>query len=542
MNRNGTTTPFGLDHLPLPDHALRISRYIILAVIAALVSGCKIIVTVPFGGKVVTEDGFVCLAGETCEIEVSDDSFNSTFTAMPAQGYTFVRWRPKAGAFCGDAKVPCPLSTAGFGDYPVLVDFLNSDSEVFLEPVFVQYKLGYWKTVLAEIEAGTYTTDSFLYAIKPNVANCDQGSLTGAAKARALEALNQTRSLNHLPEAVYDDFYDTAQQSAALVQTANNYLNHFPQPADSCYTSGAADGAATSNLGGGSGGGNADPASDVFGWTNDNFNLAALMEAGHRRWMLFPELGYVTYGQVLGFSALKVFGYGMAPSKPVPADLEYVAMPFESYPYVLVSRGAKPTPWSISMVPPTGMSGNFNYFQNATVKVTEIDSGISLPVQNLHKDNKGFGLANFLSWMVEGWKYDTPYKVKISGISMPGGGSRDIEYPVVIDLYNLFKVNHPLESTDKVQGTSLKGNFNTPVDKDSYTLSLVGNKTISGQSQFSNQAFYILVYDSAKRLVKSSDKTFSHNFALGKYTIVASLCNENKACYGGTSTYQVNVN
>lgn len=542
MNRAATTPPFTHCSQPGPAHPPRATRFVILALMVVLVAGCKIVVTVPFGGKVVTEDGFVCLAGEICEIDVSDDSFDSTFTAMPAQGYTFVRWRPKASAFCGDTKVPCALSTTGFAPYPPLLDILNSDSKFFLEPVFVQYKLGYWKKVLAEIEAGTFTTDSFLHASVPNVTNCDPGSLTEAAKGRVLEALNQTRSLNHLPAAEYDDFYDLMQQSTALVQKANNYLNHFPQPSDTCYTARTKIGASTSNLGGGSGSNNVDPASDVFGWTNDNFNVGALMEAGHRRWMLFPELGYVTYGQVAGFSALKVFGYGVPPSNPVSADLEYVAMPFESYPYVFVSKGAKPTPWSFSMVPPAGMSSDFNYFQNATVKVTVIDSGKSLPVQNLHKDNKRFGLANFLSWMVAGWQYDVPYKVKISGISMPGGGTRDIEYPVVIDLYNLFNVNHPLESTDMVQGTSLKGNFNTPADQDSYTLSLAGNKMLSGQSEFSNQAFYILVYDSAKRLVKSSDKAFSHNFAKGKYTIIASLCNENKGCYGETKTYQVSVN
>lgn len=523
----------------LPARFLRPYRLVLVAMLALVLPACKIVVTVPFGGKVVTEDGFACLSGQTCEVDVADATFDSTFTAVPAAGYTFARWRPKTAAFCGNFTAPCRLSTIGFDAYSALLDILDSDTRFFLEPMFIQYNLSYWQQVLSQLGEGTFATEAFLYAIKPNTANCDPGGLTDAAKERALQAVNQVRSLHRLPAVVRDSFYDMQVQEASLVQKANNYLSHTPAPGDACYTAGAKEGAATSNLFGGNQ--PSDPASDVFGWTNDKNNLAALMEAGHRRWVLHPQLGYISYGQVLGRSALKVFGFGMQPTTPVPASLEFVAMPFESYPWVLVSQGAAPTPWSVSMVPPMGMSSAFNYFQNATVTVTDNDSGASLPVLDLHKDNKGFGLSNFLSWMVAGWEYDKPYTVRISAISMPGGGVRTIEYPVVIDRYQLFNVDHPLESGDTREGTILRGNFNAAKDRDSYQLSLVGTKTISGQSEFSNQAFFILVYDSGKRLVHSSDTAFTRDFPLDQYTVVVSPCDENGLCYQSTKTYQVSI-
>ena len=241
-------TPFVVNPATqLPHHSLRSTRFVLLALLALALPACKIVVTVPFGGKVVTEDGFACQAGQSCEVEVSDATFDSTFKAVPATGYTFTRWRPKSAAFCGNFTAPCHLSTLGFDTYSALLDILDSDSRFFLEPVFVQYKLSYWQQVLSEIEAGTFTTDAFLYAIKPNTSSCDPGALTDAARGRALQAVNQVRSLHHLRAVTRDGFYDMQVQEASLA---------------------------------------------------------------------------------------------------------FVAMPYESYPYVLVSKGASPTPWSFFMVPP----------------------------------------------------------------------------------------------------------------------------------------------------------------------------------------------
>jgi len=517
----------------------RCARMLFIPLFFVLLPACKLVITVPYGGKVVSEDGFECLAGQTCEIEVTDDTFDSTFRAVPDKGYTFTRWRSRSAGLCGNATGPCYLSTTSFGDNAGLMNLLASDAEFFVEPVFVQYKLGYWQKVLEEIAEGSFASDGFLYVLRPDIVNCDPGALTAPARKRALQALNHTRGLHQLPAVELRGSYDMQVQEASLVQKANNYLNHNPAPGDACYTAGAKEGASTSNLSGASA--QSDPANDIFGWTNDNNNIAQLMEAGHRRWILDPQLAYTSYGQVQGFSALKVFGFSL-PAAAAPTPLDFVAMPYQSYPYKLVDKGASPTPWSFSMIPPQGVPGDFNYFQNTTVSVVERDSGKPLNVRDLHRDSKGFGLANFLSWMVSGWDYDIPYTVKVRGISMPGGDVRNIEYTVLLDRYNLFNVRHPLEAGDKVNGKNLRGNFDTASDADSYRVLLSGARTLAGQSDFSNQGFFILVYDDNKRLVASSDAAFNRKFAFGNYTIIASQCDEDGLCYQGVKAYQVIVN
>jgi hypothetical protein len=513
-------------------------RWASITLLSLLLAGCKIVVTVPEGGRVTSEDGFECRAGDTCVIEVTDTTFDSTFTAHAAPAYTFTRWRAKPMAFCGNQTAACRLVTAPIGDNQVLLDLLASDQEFYLEPVFVSYDVAWWRETLEEVDDGTFSSASRLYQIAPNPAQCDPGALTNAARMRALTAVNQIRALHNLPAVQYDDFYDMQVQETSLVQRANNYLNHFPDPGDACYSSAAADGAASSNISGGSGG-LADPAEQIFGWTNDNFNVAALEEAGHRRWILAPGLGYVSYGQVAGFGALKVFGFGMPPAYSLPDELEFVAMPYRAYPWVLVSKGANPTPWSLSMVPMSGSAGHFDYFGDASVSVTDDESGAKLAVHSLHSDTKGFGLANFLSWMVDGWDYDRQYTVRISNIRLPGGNTRDLEYPVLVDRYHLFNVDHPLEANDARDRTTLKGRFDSAEDRDSYRLRLLGDMQVAGSSEFSNQGFFVLVYDSNKRLVKASDEAYSMNFPQGQYTVVVSPCDEDGLCYQGTRQYSV---
>lgn len=520
--------------------AIRSGRLFLAALLCCTAMACKVIVIVPEGGKVVSEDGFECLGGQTCEIDVSDTTFDSTFTAIPDEGNTFSRWKRADRYFCGGSTQPCPLNATGFGGDQNLLDVLASDQEFYIEPIFVDYNVGYWRNTIAQIDKGTFSTDGYLYASQPIIGQCDPGAIKPEPKSRARKALNETRALHNLPDADYAGQFDTDVQESSLVQRANNYLSHFPSPGDNCYSPAAEDAASTSNLSGGSV--QTDPAEDVFGWTNDNNNLAALMEAGHRRWMLFPQLGYTSYGQVDGYATLKVFDFGIQPMNPVSPDLEFVAMPYRNYPYILVSGQPKPTPWSLSMVPGGTMSSAFDYFANATITVKETDTGKQLNISNRHTDNKGFGLANFLSWMVNGWDYDVNYTVTIRNIRMPNGSTRTVEYPVMLDRYNLFPVNHPLENTDSAQDGTFQGRFNSQNDKDSYPLVMSGSVSVSGQSEFSNWGFYVLVYDADKKLVASGDAPFSGNFPFGRYTFVISHCDDNGLCYQGTQNYTVSVN
>jgi N-acetylneuraminic acid mutarotase len=103
---------------------------------AALLSGCKVQITVPEGGRVETMSGaYVCESGETCVIDVVDIFFDEVFKAKPADGFKFTAWRQKDFAFCGGSNAPCALSTALFPGTPLMA-LLESDHVFPLEPVF----------------------------------------------------------------------------------------------------------------------------------------------------------------------------------------------------------------------------------------------------------------------------------------------------------------------------------------------------------------------------------------------------------------------
>lgn len=522
--------------LPRPasvDNGLRALRRVVLLLLCLSLGACKIVILVPPGGKVVSANGDVCLAGQTCVIDVSDTDFDDTFTAVPNEGRGFAGWEKGSGYFCGGNEEPCHLATTSFDGNDNLLAVLASDLEFFLIPRFTPtpgYNWAYWKRVLHQIDNGEFATASALYSIAPIPGQCDPGAIAGPVRKRVLEAVNRTRALHALPPVQYDKNFDMQMQLTGLVQRANEYLSHFPQPGDACYSADAEIGAASANLSGGSR--ISDPAEDVFGWTNDNHNVAALMEAGHRRWILFPELGYTAYGQVDGYAALKVFDFNRAPAQEPDPGLGFVAMPYRNYPYVLVSGGDKPTPWSLSIVPPQGVSGGFDYFSSANISVVDKGSGLPLNVHSVHSDSKGFGLRNFLSWMVDGWDYDTRYTVSINNIQQPGGAPLQIQYEVMLDRFNLFTVDKPLEAGDSAEAAGFSGTFDSEQDEDSYRLALSGNVSFS-----KSPGYFLRIYDAGKQLVVSADGDFSRNFAAADYTVVASRCDENGLCYQGVNSY-----
>lgn len=189
------------------------------------------------------------------------------------------------------------------------------------------------------------------------------------------------------------------------------------------------------------------------------------------------------------------------------------------------------------MVPPAGVPGNFDFFSTATVSVVERQGGKALAVHSVHRDMRGFGLANFLSWMVDGWEYDTSYTVTVNNISMPGGDRRSVEYRVLVDRFNLFNLDKPLEAADSALGATFSGQFDEPFDQDSYRVALAGSVSFTGQTQGGPQAFFVLIYDHRKQLLLSSDRAFSRSFAAGSYTVVISPCDETGLCYQGVRDY-----
>ena len=299
------------------------------------------------------------------------------------------------------------------------------------------YDQAYWQQYNADRVAGTYQEAAFLYAEEPDVDACRAGRLTQAAKDRALEAMNQIRALHHLSSVQYSSRYDQQMQEASLIQAANGSLTHYPEPSAKCYTEAGAKGS-RGNLFTGSRNGDwdADPASDMAGWTNDARNLSGRSAAGHRRWMLNPFAVYVSYGQVHGYAAQKTHSFDAEPVVSPQIEVEYVAFPYEIYPFNLLRDDP---PWSFSVVEDkTKIWGNtWEYFDHAAVTVTRVYDGVSLAISNRYADTQGYGVGNFLSWQVEDWDYDTLYEVEISNVAMQSGETRSFEYQVFIERDNL---------------------------------------------------------------------------------------------------------
>lgn len=296
------------------------------------------------------------------------------------------------------------------------------------------YDRAYWRQYDADAAAGTYQTATYLYAEKPDVADCLAGRLTQDARNRALEAANQIRALHGLPPVRWHSSYSRQVQETALIQAANDFLRHQPDPGAACYSDAGAAGSGTSNLSATSV--LADPATDMINWTHDATNVSLFAAAGHRRWVLNPFSRWFAYGQVEGFAAHKAFGYRRELVGTGEIEVDFVAFPYEVYPFHLVDGDP---PWSLSVIADKASFWNNrgDYFKDAVITVTRIADDESLSISDRYTDAKAYGLPNFLSWQVDGWEYDTLYEVEIDNVVLRDGVRRRYVYAVFIERESL---------------------------------------------------------------------------------------------------------
>ena len=136
-------------------------RRMLLIATVILLSGCRIVISVPEQGDVDSESSaFDCAAGETCEIDVVDLFFSETFSAQPPEGQLFLGWKKRDRGLCGGSTDACSLSTAGFEGNDLLEQILFSDEEFYLEPVFgpeggSSFNLRYCEVLIARLNGDT---------------------------------------------------------------------------------------------------------------------------------------------------------------------------------------------------------------------------------------------------------------------------------------------------------------------------------------------------------------------------------------------------
>lgn len=230
----------------------------------------------------------------------------------------------------------------------------------------------------------------------PGAMSCDPGTLPDATRSAALEALNLFRWLAGLgPVAESAQRHDAAQACAVLLDR-NGMLSHTPPMTWNCWSSLGYDGTSHSNLIGGRG-------INLTAWyavsrlIDDRNDVTRTL--GHRRWMLYPPLGDVGYGQTSAFACLYVLG-GARGARARP----WVAWP-------------NPGPTPVETIPPSwSFSTQSLGWRDGVSAVTVTRDGAPVAV-NATRRAPNYG-DDTVSWDIPNVTAGSVYAVEISGISL----------------------------------------------------------------------------------------------------------------------------
>ena len=84
-----------------------LSLGILALLFLVILSGCKLALIAVEGGEIQSESGsFGCQASSNCVVQIEDTNFREVFTAIPAQGFEFVKWVDGASFLCGGTTDP----------------------------------------------------------------------------------------------------------------------------------------------------------------------------------------------------------------------------------------------------------------------------------------------------------------------------------------------------------------------------------------------------------------------------------------------------
>jgi len=157
----------------------RLFQVIVFIAVASLLAGCKLAVIVGEGGKVLSQSGSRdCSDTSYCINEITDTNFNETFTAVPKEGYEFVKWQGGWGFRCGDSTNPtCTVLLSG---------------HAFAAAITASYEVGYIMPVFKDVGVDTDgdgdvnrvdeddDNDGILDAYDPCPLDSDTGCIAGA--------------------------------------------------------------------------------------------------------------------------------------------------------------------------------------------------------------------------------------------------------------------------------------------------------------------------------------------------------------------------
>lgn len=268
-----------------------------------------------------------------------------------------------------------------------------------------------------------------IYASEPDVKQCVSGVPTDDEKQKVLDRINYLRSIHGLPEVVYDTEGDKITAECSLIIAATNIghgslqLSHTPDNSWKCFTQAAYDGCNSSNIHVARANYDlysTDSTAIVDGFMRDE-NVDSV---GHRRWLLDPWLGHISFGRADYFdgdqmsligSAIKVIHDDDTQPDISGLDIDFVAYPFEYYPKELYNDKVM---MSLSVLKDKqnkfGNGTNIN-FSNAVIAILAPDNK-TITVKGQKSDTEDMGISNNIRWFAEGIKTNTYYKVTVSNI------------------------------------------------------------------------------------------------------------------------------
>lgn len=247
-----------------------------------------------------------------------------------------------------------------------------------------------WKADRADIREGTWSGD---------VASCNAGDISADGRANALKLINLYRWLAELPAVTDDPAMNMQAQACALLQRANNMLNHTPPMTWTCYESVGATASNRCNISTGPG------VSSVDGYIIDPGNP---MTIGHRRWILSNSFGPTGLGSTDRHSCMMTFGK-MKVNKAWQAWPAPGAIPIQSMSNRF-NQKLDQSGWTIQ-------SDTINL---ASAMVTVTESGAPQPV-TITQLGGGYGSRFAIRFNPMGWSSTAgkTYKVDVTGTAMP---------------------------------------------------------------------------------------------------------------------------
>lgn len=264
-----------------------------------------------------------------------------------------------------------------------------------------------------------------MFSEQPDILNCRAGRLNDAQVQLALDTLNAIRVLHELAPVTLNHLTEQESNQAALMVAANGKLDHNPPASWRCFSTTGAMAMAKSLLSGGVTAPNIafhTPAQDIIAWLTDHTALTS-DSIGHRRWLLDPFIGQISYGRVSGKTVGRKVSIGSALAfnstnvKPVTGP-ELIAYPFHDYPSRFFSNNAL---LSLSLlIDKERKPGNSSVdFSQVRIHVTN-ERGESVRTRKIRFDNQYFGLPNNLQFELDDIQHGVRYDIQVDAVKVRG--------------------------------------------------------------------------------------------------------------------------